>query len=122
MILENVKLRSKLKYVSLVAILLTGCVGNPVSDLSIPCPPWPIAGTDVADELERIPFRGYSDLAALVQVAKNISPHNDQEVNEFMTFFLMTTEKMKPEEGFEHLWTWINDLHDLKEQLDECNK
>ncbi len=103
-------------------ILLTGCVGNPASDLAIPCPPWPIAGVDVADELDRIPFRGYADLAALVQLAKNISPHDDQEVNDFMIFFLTTTEKINPEEGFEHLWNWINDLHDLKEQLDECNK
>ena len=112
------------KFFIIILILpfLFGCATNPASDLDIPCPPWPIAGADVADEFDRIPFRGYADLAALVQVAKNMSPHDDQEVNDFMIFFLTTTEKMKPEEGFEHLWNWINDLHDLKEQLDECNK
>ncbi len=112
------------KFFIIILILpfLFGCATNPASDLDIPCPPWPIAGADVADEFDRIPFRGYADLAALVQVAKNMSPHSDQEVNDFLIFFLTTTEKMKPEEGFEHLWSWINDLHDLKEQLDECNK
>ncbi len=113
---------SKFFIITLILPFLFGCVSTPGSDLAIPCPPWPVGGAEVADELDRIPFRGYSDLAALVQLAKKISPHDDQEVNDFMIFFLTTTEKIEPEEGFEHLWNWINDLHDLKEQLDECHK
>lgn len=85
------------------------------------CPPWPAAGPGVATELERIPYRGWATLVQLGAQAKQIKKTNtDPEIIVFMDSYLDTMDWMKPGSGFEHLWGWIDNLYDLKDQLEVC--
>ncbi len=85
------------------------------------CPPWPAAGPAVAAELERVPYRGWATLVQLAAQAEQLKKTNiDPEVIAFAHLYLETMVWMKPNDGFEHFWGWIDDLYDLKDQLEAC--
>ncbi len=101
---------------------LIGCGTTSSDDMPFlgVCPPWPAAGANVAIELERVPFKGWTQLAILQDEAQILREHSDSDVKAFMVFYIETMGWMKPNDGFEHFWGWIDNLYDLKEQLDIC--
>lgn len=45
----------------LLAIVLTSSSACVTESYSGPCPPWPVAGEKVAEELEAVPYEGFED-------------------------------------------------------------
>lgn len=84
-------------------------------------PPWPTAGPNVAEELDRIPFRGYSWLIPLREEAREIQkdPNAPLKYREFARRVETEIDTLQPEEGFEHLYEWLGRLYRLREQIEE---
>jgi hypothetical protein len=111
----------------IVGLFSTGCAsgrgGTAAEKESSSCPPPQWADKRVAEELERVPFRGYPELADLgMDLADACKSTASPLVCQFSDRVQEELKWIRPEEGFEHTWAWIARVEKLNEALEACRK
>lgn len=109
----------------LIAILLAGCIHTSwFSDkpqVNTVCPPYPVGGQDVAEELKRIPFNGWPALERVgIRLSLECEVTGNEKVCAINDELQGVLEEMEPGRGFEHLYEWLGRVKKLKAQLDRC--
>jgi hypothetical protein len=98
---------------------LTTCGTTDFDEATI-CPPWPLGGPDVAEELDRIPFRGWRLLGDIHEEINNPEFITPEGYEQLFTDLRLELDSLRPNDGFEHFYVWLNQLKDLKLQLEAC--
>jgi hypothetical protein len=86
-----------------------------------PCPPWPVAGPNVAEELDNVPFNGFTAAkAAIADLERDINALPDGGQKAALLADLAALKAGVPTNDFADFWNWVARLRTLKRQLDFC--
>lgn len=77
------------------------------------------ADEKVADELDRIPFEGFTAIEELLQEIPLESAINP-EIKNYLLRLKEALEELRPGENFADLWDWVAQVERLNEQLETC--